>query len=484
MMNNFFTLVRKIYYNEYLILTFLILFGFLVRLYKINSPVADWHSFRQADTASVSREYVKNGINLLIPKYHDVSRVQSGMFNPHGYRFVEFPIYNAIHAILFKIFGFLSFEVWGRLVSIVASMVSGIAIYLLGKRMYGRDFALISAFLFYFLPFNIFFSRTILPEPLSIMFSVLSLYYLYEYVKWGNPRSLVISAVLVSLGILVKPYAVFYTAPAIYFLWKRDKVKAILRWEVIVYFLIIFLPFFAWRAWMSQFPEGIPFWRWTFNGDGIRFKPAFWNWIFGQRIGNLILGSTMMLPLGMGIISINKKKDFFLWTFLLGLFAYLCIFATANVRHDYYQAIIIPGVCFLVAKGLIVTYSLVRLSKRWVFFVLTVSVVMGLLISAFQVKEFYKINRPEIIEAGKAVDRLTPKDAVVIANYNGDTAFLYQTNRRGWPVVELPIDELIQEGAQFYVSVDYNDQTNEFMKKFETVYRTDDFVILNLLKRI
>ena len=65
--------------------------------------------------------------------------------------------------------------------------------------------------------------------------------------------------------------------------------------------------------------------------------------------------------------------------------------------------------------------------------------------SAYEVREFYKINRPEIIQAGNAVNRLTEKNSLVIAAYNGDTAFLYQTGRIGWPVVDRPIDELIEK---------------------------------------
>ena len=104
-----------------------------------------------------------------------------------------------------------------------------------------------------------------------------------------------------------------------------------------------------------------------------------------------------------------------------------------------------------------------------------------IMISAFQVKEYYKINHPELIEAGKAVDKLVPKDALVIASYNGDTAFLYQTKRRGWPVVELPIDELIKEGASYYTSVNLNDtQTQEFIKRFQVLEKTDTYVVLKL----
>ena len=79
-----------------LILIFIILVAFLVRLYRIDNPIADWHSFRQADTASVTREYIENSIDLLRPRYHDLSNIQSGFDNPMGYRMVEFPFINGL----------------------------------------------------------------------------------------------------------------------------------------------------------------------------------------------------------------------------------------------------------------------------------------------------------------------------------------------------------------------------------------------------
>src|SRR3989344_3101326 len=106
---------------EYIILSIILLLALISRLYKINSPIADWHSFRQADTVSVSRIYSEEGVNLLYPRYYDVSTTQSGLFNPKGYRFVEFPIYNFISVILGRIFPMLSLEVWGRLVSIFSA---------------------------------------------------------------------------------------------------------------------------------------------------------------------------------------------------------------------------------------------------------------------------------------------------------------------------------------------------------------------------
>jgi len=102
-------------------------------------------------------------------------------------------------------------------------------------------------------------------------------------------------------------------------------------------------------------------------------------------------------------------------------------------------------------------------------------------VGAYQAKEFYKINHPEIISTGEVVDRIVPKDALIIAPYNGDTAFLYHTKRRGWPVVDTDFDTLIDRGADYYVSVTQNDSdTLMLMERFKIVEKTADYIILDL----
>ena len=105
-------------------------------------------------------------------------------------------------------------------------------------------------------------------------------------------------------------------------------------------------------------------------------------------------------------------------------------------------------------------------------------------IGAYDVKGFFNVNHWEIIEAGQAVDRMIPKDALVIAPYNGDTAFLYQTKRFGWPVIDRPLNELIDWGAEYYVSVNYDDVTNKLLNMYEVVEKNEKYVILNLQKEI
>ncbi len=466
-------------HREFLIFTLILIIGLSVRLYKINSPVADWHSFRQADTASVSLYYFNNGINLLDPRYHDISRVQSGLFNPNGYRLVEFPLYNAIHALVAHIFTFIPFDTVGRFISVIFSLLTSVFIYKIASFYFGRDRGKLAMFLFLIMPFNIYFSRVILPEPLSVLLGVSALWFFIRYSDKSKTRDLIIYCFLMSLAILVKPYIVFYNIFVLYYFWKKYGInKLFYAKESLLITSLILIPFILWRVWISRHPEGIPFWKWTLNGDGVRFKPAFWYWIFGERVGKLILGVWGVFPFVVGII--NSKKNPFIISLLSGAFLYVGVIATANVRHDYYQTLIIPVVSIVLAIGFWEMATGFIKDKIKIIFSFTIFSLM-ILISAFQVKEFYKINHPEIIEAGRVVDELVPKDALVIASYNGDTAFLYQTKRRGWPVVELPIDELINEGASYYTSVNLNDaQTIEFMKRYTILKKTDTYVLLKL----
>src|SRR3990167_2510237 len=111
----------KVFKNPLLWLALIVILGFLVRLYKIDNPIADWHSWRQADTAAVARNFDKFGFTPFLPSYDDLSSVQSGKENPRGYRLVEFPLYQTVGYFSFKLFSSFSLEIWLRLVNIFSS---------------------------------------------------------------------------------------------------------------------------------------------------------------------------------------------------------------------------------------------------------------------------------------------------------------------------------------------------------------------------
>jgi 4-amino-4-deoxy-L-arabinose transferase-like glycosyltransferase len=361
----------------------------------------------------------------------------------------------------------------------------------MGKRLLGKWSGLLAAFYYGFLPFNVYFTRVVLPDPLAVCLALVGLYLFLEYYFREKVILLLGSAVLFSASILIKPFGIFYGVPVLYLVLRKYGVKKLFKQKAILVALnIVLIPFFLWRGWMNNNPEhlkGIAHLKWAFNGDRIRFRPAFWRWIFGERLGRLILGIWGMVPFSFGLVAGEKKqgegKNFIL-LFLVGMVLYVTIIATANVRHDYYQVFVIPAVVLTLAWGSVLMWKGGGFNKWMTRGLLAFSVFLMMGISLYEVKGFYAINHPEIVKAGRAADKLLPKDAWVVAPYNGDTTFLYQTGRWGWPVVNESIEGIIEKGADYYVSVNMDDDTNNFMNRFAVVERTGDYVILDLHKQI
>ena len=193
-----------------------------------------------------------------------------------------------------------------------------------------------------------------------------------------------------------------------------------------------------------------------------------------------VFGTTFLL---LGLIAKPKHEGVTYWLWFTGILAYFSVVAGGNVRHDYYQAIITPFICIILAKGVSLLLTLSRATySRW----LTIFTALGvfctmLALSWYDVEPYYHINNPSIIEAGKEANRILPKEAKVIAPYNGDTAFLFQTRRSGWPIGYY-IEDKILKGATHYVSVVYDDESRELEKKYTVLSKNDKYIIIKLTK--
>lgn len=470
----------------------LAMFGILcvtaaLRMYKLHEPVADWHSFRQTDTASVAQIFSVRGIDLLHPRYQDLSNIQSGKDNPQGWRMVELPLYQATAVVLSRMAPVLTVDEALRLTTIGAAAGTALIIMLLLYGMASWRVALFAGLSYAILPYSIFYGRSILPETFAVFWAMLSVYLAYKGTH-DDARSwmyVVCSAIAGALALLVKPTAGFLLLPVPYLLIRRYmwSVKTIL-WGG-VYGLIVLLPIWWWRGWISQYPEGIPVFDWLFNKGDIRFKGAWFQWLFAERIGKLVLGYWGLIPFGLGMLIPSSKKEGWV-THLLGLgsIVYLSVFAAGNVQHDYYQIILIPVISMYVAKGLDFLLSYKGFSPVSRYGLCVVSMLFAVAFSWYTMRSFYWINRPEIITAGRMADKMLPKNAKVIAPYNGDTTFLYQTKRQGWPL-GFDIDKKIAMGATHYVTVSPTDsdwETKTLAETYTVLVRNDSFAIIDLTK--
>jgi len=472
---------RNIYF---VLLIVIFLTGFAVRLYKFNNPIADWHSWRQADTASVTRNFVKEGYTPLYPKFDSFNPLNEVLRpNPQRYFFAEFPLYNSLVYFSYSIFGYFSIEQWGRLVSIFASAITSVVLFFLVKEYSSKRIAIISSFIFTFLPYNVYYGRVIMPDSMHILFGVLTLFLVIRWVKANSIWYAVLAGLSFMITILTKPFGLVLLIPILYLILRQWQFNVFKKLSLYLMGAIAIIPFLLWRSHIYQHPEGMFATTWLFNQGDIRFTGAYFRWIIFDRMNRLIFATGGFVLFWIGMIKGDSEKEglfYYLW--LISVFVFFVIIARGNVTHDYYQMPLVPVGSIFIAKGIdFLIFSPARFNQRVINVV--VAVVMVVLMLGFgwyEVRDYFNVNHPEIVEAGKEVDRILPKDAKVIAPYDFDSAFLYQTNRYGFTYGKEKIPQFISEGATHLVSVNFDDTTNMWMKKCNVIKKTKNYVIIDL----
>jgi hypothetical protein len=472
-------------------LSLILLLALCLRLYRVTNPIADWHSFRQADTTSVTREYVKHGIDLLRPTYLDHSNIQTGKDNPMGYRLVEFPLINGAVALLVRATPSLPLELTSRLFSIMMSLIGLVALYGLVKNLSGEKLAFWSTLGMAVLPYAVFYSRTTQPEPTFLALSLVSLFALERYLHKANLGWWLLALTTLAAAFLLKPFVVFLAPVFIWLTFQKRGLKILWSFDVLLLGALSVVPLYFWREWIKTFPTGIPASDWLFNGNGIRFRPAWFRWLFLERITKLILGWVGMIFVLLNILDLPKLKTKQWWqqdwslyaVWWLGILAYFSVIASGNVQHDYYQVMVIPIIVITLARGLLIAENLtLKLYPRVKpNLIPAAGLLLSALISWHYVGGYFNVNHWEYVEAGKVVDQLTPENALVIAPAFGDTTFLFQTNRTGWPI-GFEIDDKIAKGATHYITTSYDDEARLLEQKYTTMVKTEKYLLLDFTR--
>src|SRR5258708_2193484 len=488
---------------ETVLLVLIVLSGFIVRLYRFNNPNADWHSWSQGDTSAVFRNFVKYGFDVMHPRMDNISNVQSGLENPQGYFFAEFPLYNIFQAGGFILFNHFTIEEWGRLVSIISSVLSMVFVYLLVKRHANGVSAIAAGFFYAFLPYAIYYGRTILPDSLGTAFLLSGIYVFDKWTQWQETSKLsygqnqasarqfktknyslfILSIILTACAILVRPHVIFYSLVFVYLVWNAWGISFFKKWQIYCFAILVLLPFGLWRLWLTHYPQGIPASAWLFNEGNIRFTGAFFYWLFAERMGKLILGYWGVTLLVLGLLLKWKKDWGFFATFFLSSLLYLTVIARGNVQHDYYQYITIPSIVMLLGNGIdFLIQTPKNYVNRWMAYgFVGILSIFSLAFGWYYVRDYFNINNHSIVIAGQAVDQLTPKNAKIIAPYDGDSSFLYQTNRFGWASFEKPLPEMITKlGADYLVIVNPKPYDYDIGKQYKIVSANPDYILFDL----
>ncbi|PJE62546.1 hypothetical protein COU88_04390, partial [Candidatus Roizmanbacteria bacterium CG10_big_fil_rev_8_21_14_0_10_39_6] len=246
------------------------------------------------------------------------------------------------------------------------------------------------------------------------------------------------------------------------------------------------IPVYLWRRYIQLFPEGIPASSWlltsvsTPTGFHVIFlRPAFFRWIFYERINNLILGGYAMFFVIYGFFY-KTKQTLLHYVFAFSALSYLFVFEGGNVQHDYYQIIITPALAMLLGYG-VQLFINQRQMGLLIMRISTVFVIFGASIafSYYQIKAYYNQNSDWLLIADIIRSVTSPKDTIVL-DAMGDTTILYLSDRKGYPAPYKDLSELKKQGADYFVTTN-SDYKNKFKdSSYSLMFENDKVLVFRL----
>jgi hypothetical protein len=429
------------------ILGLIILVGAGARMYRIDAPFADWHQYRQFDTAAVARNLAEESLNIFYPRV-------DWRGNSPGYVEVEFQAFTFPVALLYRVFGV--HEWLARILNIFFYAGTAFLLFRLTCRIFDRRVALLAAGLYSFLPLSFFVSRSFQPDTLMMLCSVAGIYYFLMWIEQDNWKSLLLSVICLAIAVLIKPYCMYIGVPLIYLCVRKFGWRFLIKPEVWLYALAVVLPMAAWYV------HAFGLWELYGNTFGIfggRIKGAYLGAdvpnvsdLVGRLTSRLVweIATPVGLPLlivGLFVRPLSRNYLFQWWA--LAFLVTVILIPTGHLGHNYYQ---LP---LVVIGAPAIAYGLVRLVDRGIFSWKLAGLIY-LVILAFSVLKirhmiFTSDESRTRIAFGKRVEQLVPPSALIIFAYPsdytpswyshrtadgdliaGDPTDFYNSHRKGW----------------------------------------------------
>ncbi|PYK30518.1 MAG: hypothetical protein DME57_06650 [Verrucomicrobia bacterium] len=188
------------------------------RLILVDQPFVDHWSWRQSDVAAIARNYFQGGYSFANPQI-DWAGDQPGFVG------TEFPILPFLVAALYKCFG--SHEWIGRIQAVILFALSLPFFFLLVRKAFGEIAAVWALFFYSFAPLGVMASRCFIPDTPSLALSIIGLYFFERWISdQRSTIAFIVSALCISLSILIKATTVLIAAPLACLAFQHFKLSA------------------------------------------------------------------------------------------------------------------------------------------------------------------------------------------------------------------------------------------------------------------
>lgn len=388
-----------------------------VCIYDLLSPPISVTIARQTQTAMLTDNFAKEGFSLkglyLGIKGHDKFMVV-----------YEFPIYNFIVGILFKIFNNSPF--WGKLISMLASIIALITFNRLVKSIVGPLIAFRASLFFIFLPVSVLMFTSFQPDAFAMMLTMLSVYILNKWRESLNLKFIALYSICMLLGGLCK-YPVFVPyipLCAVLYLFPQGKFRFPKASEISLMTILFVIPFVTWYLYRTNLSDPIL----LSEDNGIYFIGNLKRFLYpGFYIRPAIMLGILVMC-GSGLIyffSGLRHTSLLNLTLLAGIPFYYIVIPTVADQY-YYLYAISPIAALFMARGTVYVEAYLRQHR--------ITFLNYLFIASFMLVALFGITyvlRPDkvVLPASEAIRRVSqPEDLIFIVNMHDRSVAVGQMN--------------------------------------------------------
>jgi 4-amino-4-deoxy-L-arabinose transferase-like glycosyltransferase len=314
------------------------------------------------------------------------------------------PVYVLVNALVLNMFGVNLTA--GRMLPLVCSLLTGVVIFFIARRVFNENAAILSTIIFWLLPLEVLYSVSVRTEPMNMLIICCSVFFMIRSFQSGSAAGWWISGALAAVAFyvrqsaLVVPFIMLVTFP---FLLSRR--KATMLREMLMFFggfavvvllvLIYYSRYFTWRELLSDNLNPLGFllksMLKTMGETGEAAKDA----VLGQQasehgggetglyvhyvISAIILHLFLFVGLGLSIIQLGKKFllsqrnqaeplsgtwILYLWFFGL-VIAYIYYFLTRGFFIEYIREVM-PPLVILFSGWAVNMFSWGNGPNRWI----------------------------------------------------------------------------------------------------------------------
>lgn len=452
----------------------------LAHLKGIASPLRDYHYHRQINTAAIARNYHENGLRFLHP--------QIDWEGPDpGRAATEFPLYMWFVGLLWPLGGLG--ELWGRLLSVLFSALTGMYLFKFLERKLDREAALYAGILFSLVPLEIYFGRTVQPEALALLSTMASLYHwdmaLARGRPWGHWAAATAFAFLAIAHKLPYAYLLLVLAALSWTRLGPSFLRDGRSWAACAAAILGVL---SWYHYASAGTYVVPAHGHEFKtllGYGGRW-PFYIQFQFLSRFPELTTtyGGLALAGLGAWELTMRRGKAFFAaWFAAISL--YLVAGGHYTFAHEY------TSLPFALVNAAFMGIGLYRLrawisaahsrTRPWAWAGLALLLLSIPVHAALRIKHWYRLNFPFLEHAAAAADAVSGPQDLFLCNQRAPSVYLYHLRRKGWSwdLQESGEDSLglvedrIRQGARFYMTQKsglFESQEHPFARHFYSRY--------------